>query len=142
VNDDIDFSDTNFVDDLLANCSQLRERCWKAENELFRWQQIAIEERVNWLYAIESTGGYDMMKVADLCDKEVASSKRSQAARELNLQVTREAGYVEQLEKDFIFYARSYEYLRNPDTWKPHQERYEAAEQKAQTALTKIREGK
>jgi hypothetical protein len=78
----------------------------------------------------------------EVCDEEFAKLRGQLAAKELGLQVTREAGYVEQLEKDFIFYARSYEYLRNPDTWKPHQERYEAAEQKAQAALTKIREGK
>jgi hypothetical protein len=50
--------------------------------------------------------------------------------------------YIERLEKDFIFYARSYEYLRDPDKWKPHQERYKKAEQKAQDALNEIRKRK
>ena len=50
--------------------------------------------------------------------------------------------YTEQLEKDFIFYARSYEYLIDPDKWKPHQERYAKAEQKAQDALNEIRKRK
>ena len=30
---------------LMANCNQLRDRCWKAEGELSKWQQIAIDER-------------------------------------------------------------------------------------------------
>ena len=37
---------------------------------------------------------------------------------------------------------RSYEYLRDPDKWKPHQERYAKAEQNAQNALNEIRKRK
>lgn len=50
--------------------------------------------------------------------------------------------YIERLEEDFIFYARSYEYLRDTEKWKPHRERYEKAEQKAQDALNEIRKRK
>ena len=130
----------------------LAERQLAAKDiELARWQATAIDERANQIAGIP---------VSHLRDKDRRNAYREQAAKELDLQEddiptiaymlgSQKAnerlkvlqGYVEQLEKDFIFYARSYEYLRNPDTWKPHQERYEAAEQKAQAALSKIREG-
>lgn len=76
-----------------ANTTRRDEDIGDLMKELSKWQQIAIEERANWLYAIESTGGYDMVKVSDLCNEEVATPKRSQAAKELGLQYTFKTAY-------------------------------------------------
>lgn len=47
MSDDLDFGDSDMVDDLLANCNQLRERCWKAEDEVKRLREhAASEERI------------------------------------------------------------------------------------------------
>jgi len=104
--------------DLMANCNQLRERCWKAESELDRWQKIAIEER-SWLLLLETD-------ILDLPLRENYANQtekyHDRATKELNLQVTQEAGYVERLESAYITDSMQSEEL-------------------AQAALDRIREG-
>jgi len=114
---DIDFSDTNFVDDLLANCNQLRERCWKTESELARWQQIAIDERARII--LDAEDKFERAKIhhcpntsescQDDCDlswcpsaefwRSVATKELGQAAKELDLE--QEASYVKRLEEKY-----------------------------------------
>ncbi|MCK9568922.1 hypothetical protein M0R72_08275 [Candidatus Pacearchaeota archaeon] len=114
-------------EDLMANCNQLRDRCWKAESELARWQQIAIDERAAKIQEansgdfVDAQGNY-IFQVMDI------EKCRELAARELNLQVTQKAGYVERLEKEYL---EIYKWI-NPDI----------SEERARAALTKIREGK
>jgi len=84
--------------DLMANCNQLRDRCWKAEGELARWREIAIEER-----AKQMDGPCDFRTKYEWCDIMRASCDgfphmweccpnkdhwRSEAAKELNLQLS------------------------------------------------------
>jgi hypothetical protein len=104
MSDDLNFSDTNMVDDLVANCNQLRDRCWKAEEQLTakdirtqqlretvenlrkfgaKWRAIAIKERAKVL-AWERVEKYaphwtEMME---------------QAAKELDLQISQEDDYL------------------------------------------------
>ena len=118
-----------------ANMTRRDEDIGDLMKELAKWQQIAIQQRA-LINFIETEERYAYSEHVVLSDDEI-----SIAAKELGLQVTQEAGYLERLKEDFIFYARSYEYLRDPEKWKPHQERYEKAEQKAQAALEKIRRG-
>ena len=131
--------------DLMANCNQLRDRCWKAEGELDRWQKITIEERAKH---IKSYCKYDDMGLkCDIsskggwCDACTQPSKiKAQAAKELNLQVTIEAGYVDRLEKEFL---DVYPYAEIG--WSMHGYPIEFSEeerQTAQAALEKIRGGK
>jgi hypothetical protein len=108
--------------DLMANCNQLRDRCWKAEGELARWQQLAIDlKAVSYFVNSKSRE-----QVFDLQPKEIRDKYRDRAAKELDLQVTQEAGYVERLERLALSMCLE-------AGW--GQEEFEAA-------LAKIREGK
>jgi hypothetical protein len=126
-------------DDLMANCNQLRNRCWKAEGELARWQKIAVEERAAKIQEANSgdfadARGNHMFQVLDL------GTCREMAAKELNLRVTQETAYVERLEKEFL---DIYPYAEIG--WSMHGYPIEFSEeerQTAQAALIKIREGK
>jgi Mg2+ and Co2+ transporter CorA len=110
------------INDLMANCNQLRDRCWKAEGELVRWQKIAIDlKAVSYFVNFKSRE-----QVFDLQPKEIQDKYRDRAAEELNLQVTQEAEYVERLERLALSMCLE-------AGW--GQEEFEAA-------LTKIREGK
>ncbi len=134
MNEDIDFSDTNIVDDLMANCNQLRDRCWKAESELDRWQKIAIEATARAMW--EGRDG-------DI----TYTDYEKQAARELNLQATHEAGYVKRLESAFLDMWKIQLNLEDsdllPESWGELNDEVNVLLQKqAQAALTKIREGK
>lgn len=98
--------------DLMANCNQLRDRCWKAEGELARWQKIAINER-----AKQMNGPCEYRTRYEWCDKLEASCDgfphmfggcpiketwRSMAAKELQLEATNEASYLARLEESFL----------------------------------------
>jgi hypothetical protein len=89
--------------DLMANCNQLRDRCWKAESELARWQKIAIEATAMQLDDLPNADrckhrtGYEYCDLLDdICDGfphmlEICPIKEhwmSIATKELNLQVT------------------------------------------------------
>jgi hypothetical protein len=116
--------------DLIANCNQLRNRCWKAESELARWRQIAIDLKAKEIQEANSgdfvnARGDHIFRVMDL------GKCREQAAKELDLQVTQEAGYVERLEKDYSnLWRMCYGDPKQDDATR------------IQAALTKIREGK
>jgi DNA repair exonuclease SbcCD ATPase subunit len=128
--------------DLMANCNQLRDRCWKAEGELARWQKNAIEEK-----AKQMSGPCDFRTEYEWCDSRQASCDGfphmweccpnqdhwlSIAAKELNLQVTQEAEYAERLSDAFLKLYEMQLPTMDPETRKRH----------AQAALAKIREGK
>jgi len=153
--------------DLMANCNQLRDRCWKAESEverlleedkmndlqihnmdlqlidkdieLTRWKEIAIDERAKYnasthvaALCVHPDAIMGMMKTIDDHIEEF----RPNAAKELNLQIGQEAGYLKRLEV---------EYLTTKAELILHEEAiYVDGEQnmKAQSALAKIREGK
>ena len=133
--------------DLMANCNQLRDRCWKAESKLARWQQIAINELARSMY---NEAMID--REYDLPDG--INGFKDQAAKELNLQVTREAGYVDRLEKDFLDQAAARIYYESisdiSDYWSWHDYPEEPCQMRlkqrfrdrAQAALAAIREGK
>jgi len=98
--------------DLMANCNQLRDRCWKLENELARWRQIATVELCKTIaFAPSDALKSEYMQYAKL------------AAKELNLQSEHEMGYTERLERAYIADSMQSEEL-------------------ARAALNKIREGK
>lgn len=123
--------------DLMVNCNQLRDRCWKVESELSRWRQIAIEERFNYL---------------DLCDAQYYPNGdrpdyRAQAAKELQLEATNDAEYLIRLEREFLslkekdirengpfFHTATITGQTTPFDLKKRTEM-------AQAALSKIREG-
>lgn len=129
-------------DDKSTTIRQMASNLIDLQEQLATWQKIAIKEKANWLYATESTGGYDMMKVADLCNEEVAISKRAQATKELGLQVAREAGYVRRLEEAFLDAKKGMIYWQKSCRGEqPLPEIYEYAEREAQVALEKIRKG-
>ncbi|MCK9185080.1 MAG: hypothetical protein M0Q16_06875 [Candidatus Cloacimonetes bacterium] len=136
---DIDFSDTNFVDDLLANCNQLRTRCWKAEGDCQRWQQTAIEERANRLAATHVLTGMVPIRsipatVATVEDH--VAGFRERAAKELDLE--QEASYVDRLENAFLE-AKKYE-IWHRVVGKPNELLADTVECEARAALGKIRE--
>ncbi|MCK9568698.1 hypothetical protein M0R72_07145 [Candidatus Pacearchaeota archaeon] len=83
------------LSDLMANCNQLRTRCWKAEEDCKRWQQVAIEAKavlhfVN--FPNREQGFY-------LQPKEIQDNYRKQTAKELGLQMEQEASYTDRLER-------------------------------------------
>lgn len=145
--------------DLMTNCNQLRDRCWKAESELARWQNIAIGAKAEAIYNLywqgviteHPTQSHQMPVYCDLDDK---TKYQADAAKELNLQVTREAGYVDRLKKKFLdhlaarIYYESIPYVS--DYWSWHDYPEEPCQMKpkqwfrdpAHAALNKIREGK
>jgi hypothetical protein len=101
--------------------------------ELARCQQIAIEERAKIL---SDPAAWDDRYETIRHPKTNIHSKdyfRERAAKELNLQLTQEAGYVERLEKEFL---KVFELLEMGGM---HREK---CSQTAQAALAKIREGK
>jgi len=119
--------------------------------ELARWQKIAIEAtaKANTYRMIAIQSGYP-----EKCHAVPATGDLLQAAKEINLQVTREAGYVDRLEKEFLdhmaarIYYESIPYVS--DYWSWHDYPEEPCQMKpkqwfrdpAQSALNKIREGK
>ena len=127
-------------DDLLANCNQLRDRCWKAEGELDRWQKIAIDERAISNMLAGGMATREDWNTGIVCKKDF----REIATRELNLQVTREAGYVDRLEAAFLVAERDRAHHLNIG-WRDEDEpemTWDQATQEAQAALVKIRKGK
>ena len=91
--------------DLMANCNQLRDRCWKAEGELARWRKIAIDEKATLLSfaaTISPPMPEELIEFFVKKANENKDKKRSIAAKELNLQVMRESGYVGRLEAAYI----------------------------------------
>jgi hypothetical protein len=121
---------------MLANASDeiklLRDRCWKAEGNLARWQKIAIEAKAEAIFWMEQTEPGDDNPEWEEIETDWADAYREQAAKELNLRVTQEAGYVERLEIAFVEeITQALELIgaENP-------------RQTAQAALAKIREGK
>ncbi|MCK9566685.1 MAG: hypothetical protein M0Q43_11630, partial [Methanothrix sp.] len=127
--------------DLMANCNQLRDRCWKAEGELARWQKIAMDLKAKEIQEansgdfVDARGEY-MFRIADI------GKCREQAAKELNLRVTQEAGYVERLQEAFIIAdANLLARQRFGEDW--HNEScIKSAYEEARADLAKIREGK
>jgi hypothetical protein len=115
------------------------------KGELARWKAIAIEERaiVKTIY-LGSRGethpgtleraarhtGYD----ADIEDT------RGNAAKELNLQIGQEAGYLKRLEGAYVDLMAWVLYERDGKPI-PVCIRYDGEEEQAQAALAKIREG-
>ena len=99
--------------------------------ELARWRQIAIEERAKIL---SDPAAWDDRYETIRHPKTNIHSKdyfRERAAKELNLQLTQEAGYVERLEKDYAkLWRMCYGDPKQDDVTR------------IQAALTKIREGK
>jgi hypothetical protein len=145
--------------DPMANCNQLRNRCWKAEGELAKWREIAIEAKAEAIYSMEwrdtireyPTESHHMSMYRDYEDK---SEYREQAVHELGIQISQEdssedltiaymlggkkaderlkvlLSYVERLEKEFIASETAF--------WQAMGEVKEASS-KAQAALAKIR---
>jgi hypothetical protein len=97
---------------LMKGKQELRE-------QLVTWQKIAIDERAKYKAIFDQSHG--------VCHFGGMGTYREQAAEELGLQVTREAGYLVRLEKE---YMEIYKWI-NPDL----------SDQEAQVALEKIREG-
>lgn len=109
--------------DLMSNCNQLRDRCWKAEGELARWQKIAIDELARSMYNEAMIGReYDLPNGIN--------GFKEQASKELNLQVIRESEYVERLEIAFVEEITQALELIGADS----------PQQTAQAALAKIHE--
>jgi hypothetical protein len=86
---------------LMANCNQLRDRCWKAEGELSKWQQIAIDERAQIiqyhrgiLHPLDRPSNF-----WESMPKDEYAECRDLAAKEIGLQVEQESEYVERLER-------------------------------------------
>jgi hypothetical protein len=61
--------------DLMANCNQLRDRCWMAESELAGWQKIAIDERARRIISMEPEAKFDRYdlqecpRIGYICDE-------------------------------------------------------------------------
>jgi len=139
-------------------------------DECEEWKRIAIEERAQRIISMEPEAKFDRYDLQEcpqicyICDENdgycVLSECPSKtfwkqiAAKELNLRVTQEAGYVDRLKKKFLDHlaARIY-YESIPDVsdyWSWHDYPEEPCQMKpkqwfrdqAQSALTKIREGK
>jgi hypothetical protein len=98
--------------------------------ELARWQKIAIDlkakniQEANSGDFVDAQGEY-MFRIADI------GKCQEQAAKELNLQLTQETGYVERLEKDYAkLWRMCYGDPKQDDATR------------VQAALNKIREGK
>jgi hypothetical protein len=129
--------------DLMANCNQLRDRCWKAESKLARWQKIAIKER-SWLLLLETD-------ILDLPLRENYANQtdkyHDRATKELNLQVTRESSYIDRLEAAFLDMWKISLNLQESDLTIEQQTDLnkkvnDLIQNHARAALTKIREGK
>jgi len=138
------------IDDLLANCNQLRERCWKTESELARWQQIAIDERARII--LDAEDKFERAKIhhcpntsescQDDCDlswcpsaefwRSVATKELGQAAKELDLE--QEASYVTRLEEKILDFYECDATRRGCCR--------QVAQDQARAALVRIREGK
>jgi seryl-tRNA synthetase len=141
-------TENSLNNDLMANCNQLRDRCWKAESELDRWQKIAIDEKaalLSFAAMISPPMPDELIEFYMKKAKENKDKKRSIAAKELDLQLLqpddnltiaymlggkkaderREVlqGYVARLEKAYLADSMQSEEL-------------------ARGALNKIREGK
>ena len=119
-----------FVEEVMANCNQLRKRCWKAEDQLAAWQKIAIEEYAKFLFYLQYDDDPDP-RISWHKEKaerpEFVSKYYDQAAKELGLQMIQEAGYLERLENRLIAFMMD----NGPG----------CTLQEAQVALEKIRKG-
>ncbi len=123
------------IDDLLANCNQLRTRCWKAEGDCQRWQQIAIEERANRLAATHVLTGMvptPSIPAAITTVEDHVQGFREQAAQELGLE--QEAIYVKRLEEKVLDFYECDATRRGCCR--------QVAQDQARAALAKILEGK
>ena len=96
--------------DLMANCNQLRDRCWKAEGEIAKWQKIAIDERAQRIISMEPEAKFDRYglqecpRIGYICDEndghcvlsECPSKTfwRQTAAQELHLEMSQSQSYV------------------------------------------------
>jgi len=80
---------------LMANCNQLRTRCWKAEEDCKRWQQAAIESKA----VLHFVNFPSREQVFYLQPKEIQDNYRKQAAKELGLRMEQEASYTDRLER-------------------------------------------
>lgn len=124
------------------------------QKELDRWQKIAIDEKLKYILERDGSFKFDLADTDHCpvtchdCEEDCSfgwcPSKdfwRSIAAKELNLQVIQEAGYLKRLEKEFLDLKISDAW---DDTYLPgrnaiqHRER---AQEAAQVALEKIRKG-
>jgi len=139
---DLDFGDSNMVDDLLANCNQLRERCWKAESELARWEHIAIEAtaRGNYYKDFHPTLREDLTWEHRPCEKLIAEH-RKRAAEELGIQIGRGANYLKRLEKEFLDLKMNCVHVVHAGGL-DEDEIIEYKRKTAQAALDKIRTGR
>ena len=109
----------------LQRFNNLLERCRHAEEELAKWQQIAIQQRA-LINFIETEERYAYSEHVILSDDEM-----SIAAEELGLQVAQEAGYLSRLEEAFIGEVTDALWMAGADH----------PNEKAQAALEKIRRG-
>ena len=109
----------------LQRFNNLLERCIHAEEELAKWQQIAIQQRA-LINFIETEERYAYSEHVILSDDEM-----SIAAEDLGLQVAQEAGYLSRLEEAFIGEVTDALWMAGADH----------PNEKAQAALEKIRRG-
>ncbi len=116
-----------FVDAPGSTLEAAIAECKRLQEQHATWQKIAIE----------ATAKHNLINALDAREREYLTWENSNpdtkqsfmetAAKELGLQVTREAGYLVRLEKE---YMEIYKWI-NPDL----------SDQEAQVALEKIREG-
>jgi uncharacterized coiled-coil protein SlyX len=133
----------------------------KTATELARWQKIAIESMSLKNLYLDMLGDPDIDYELSQDENYIANYTKShidtatkEAAKELDLQVTQEAGCVDRLEKEFLDHLAAriyYESIPNvSDYWSWHDYPEEPCQMRpkqwfrdqAQAALSKIREGK
>jgi hypothetical protein len=128
----------SLINDLIANCNQLRDRCWKTEGDLAKWQEIAIEATAKAIFCNEqwNIDTNSPMEEDFWRDFEAESTKathRERAAKELDLQISQEESYLKRLEDAYLEFVEG----NVKDHWPKRDPIKEA-----QAALAKIREGK
>lgn len=109
------------------------ERLAAKDAEIFKWQEIARDERAQRIQDAQSgdfvnAQGEHIFQIADLAEC------RKQAAKELDIQISQEDSYLDRLEKKFLQTKNELEYYRNRE-WLTRDQ----MSQIAQAALEKIR---
>ena len=69
--EELDFGDSNMVDDLLANCNDLRSRAQNAErrNTLLKEKLVEVRARSNYYVDVAGSWGIDLPDNIDEPDK-------------------------------------------------------------------------
>jgi len=139
--------------DLMTNCNQLRDRCWKAEGELARWREIAIEERAKIIFQQKMQPWRNLSHWDSLSEEDSKISVggvdlpcpgkahwRSISANDLDIQISQEDAYLKRLENAYLAAESK---LNAGFDWDGYQiEVGEDDIKGARDALDKIREGK